>query len=153
MGADGEAALAEVNMAPHTFDELYQHYDEQKRLIEQKQNKMQRMRNKLNWFKKNSAEKRVSAKAVSIAEKQPLKKASTRKSQQLFSSQSASLKDRESNLRNKAAQLLMGGSSLSPPNEYDGVAASPDSLQEKILCIASDEEEEDLNLRNLPTFV
>jgi len=149
---DGEAALDEVNMAPHTFDELYQHYDQQKRLIEQKQNKMQRMRNKLNWFKKNNADKRVSGKVLNIAEKQPLKKASARKSKQLFSSQT--LKDRESNLLNKAAQLLMGNGSRSPPNDYDGVAVSPDSVQEKILCIASDEElelEEDVN--RMPTFV
>merc|ERR1719397_282 len=131
-------------MAPHTFDELYKHYDEQKRLIEQKQNKMQRMKSKLNWFKKNSAEKRASDKVVSVAEKQPLKNP---QSKQLFPSQS--LKDRENNLLNKAAQLLMGSSSKSPPTEYDGVAVSPDSLQEKILCIASDEEEE---ANRLPTF-
>ena len=37
---------------PHTFDELYKHYDEQKRMIEQKQNKMKRMKDKLYWFKK-----------------------------------------------------------------------------------------------------
>jgi len=137
---------------PHTFDELYKHYDEQKRLIQEKQNKMKRMKNKLYWFRKNSS------KNVKISEKKPLMKQRNNnhnnyKKEQLFPSKS--LKETEHNLLNKAAQILLGNGnngSKGSTNEYDAVSPdSPDSLQQKILHIASDDDDEDEN--RMPMFV
>jgi len=138
---------------PTTFDELYKHYDAERRLLEQKQNKMQRMKKKLYWFKKNNAER-----PLSVTEKIPLKKINQIKNMPLPLSRSQSVKEREKSLLNKAAEVLLGNGASSKPKkveiqaDYDGVEASPDSLQEKILQIASEEEEEDDGHR-LPTFV
>merc|ERR1712228_758181 len=140
--ADDEDEFDESVM-PHTFDELYKHYDEQKRLIQQKQNKMKRMKNKLNWFKKNN-NKQAPFK-VSGAEKKPLMKRSGNKK----------LKETENNLLNKAAQILLGQNKEAKKQnnkDFDVVGPdSPDSLQEKILQIASDEDEEEEN--RMATFV
>merc|ERR1712154_601304 len=140
----------EEHAVPHTFDELYKHYDEQKRLIQQKQNKMNRMKNKMLWFRKNNND------IDKLSEKQPLVKRNKNddRNAQLFPTKS--LKESETNLLNKAAQLLLGRSkSNSPPNnkDFDNIACSdsPDSLQEKILHIASDEDEEAEN--RMPRFV
>ena len=145
----------EMNM-PHTFDELYKHYDQQKRLIQQKQNKMKRMKDKLYWFRKNS----TSSNNLKISEKKPLMKMNKnelKQQQQLFPSKS--LKETENNLLNKAAQILLGNGNdtrTSSTKDYDIVCRnSPDSLQEKILNIASDgdQEEEEEEENRLPTFV
>jgi len=153
---DDENELDET--LPTTFDELYKHYDAERRLLEQKQNKMQRMKKKLYWFKKNNGEQPLNG-----AEKIPLKRINQLKTvsatQPLRRSQS--VKEREKTLLDKAAEVLLGtGMSCSKPKkkevqeEFDGVEASPDSLQEKILQIASEEEVERADDgHRLPTFV
>jgi len=141
---------------PSTFDELYKHYDAERRLLEQKQNKMQRMRNKLYWFKKNNSER-----PLDREEKVPLKKIRHFKNTQSLN-QSMNIKDREKNLLNKAAEVLLGNGSstkqktMNIEDEYDGIngmEVSPDSLQEKIMQIASEEDELVDDGHRLPTFV
>merc|ERR1719411_2195068 len=90
------------SVMPHTFDELYKHYDEQKRLIQQKQNKMKRMKNKLYWFKKPNTER------FKVSEKKPLMKRSTNNKNEAQLHPTKRLKETENNLLNKAAQILLG---------------------------------------------
>eukprot|EP01083_Nonionella_stella_P293374 997672_1 len=134
---------------PHTFDELYKHYDQQKRLIEQKQARMNGMKNRLYWFRKNTC------KNVSISEKKPLmikdenENENESKNEQIHNTKK-SLKETEKNLLNKAAQILLGcGNDKPSTSQYDVVCPdSPDSLQQKILHIASDDDE-----NRMPKFV
>merc|ERR1712129_271612 len=77
--ADSDDNELDESMTPHTFDELYKHYDEQKRLIQQKQNKMNRMKNKLQWFKKNNGINKDKQIKVSRTEKKPLMKRANNK--------------------------------------------------------------------------
>ena len=151
---EGDEDEFDESVMPHTFDELYKHYDEQKRLIQQKQNKMNRMKNKLYWFKKNNTKQF----RVSGAEKKPLlKRIVNDKNAAVQLHPTKRLKETENNLLNKAAQILLGhdnkeAKKQNANKDFDVVCAdSPDSLQEKILHIASDQEEEEEN--RMATFV
>ena len=81
-----------------------------------------------------------------------MKQNKNEKNQPLFNGHN--LKETENKLLNKAAQILLGNGNenKSSTKEYGVVGPdSPDSLQEKILNIASDGDDEDEN--RLPTFV
>eukprot|EP00485_Elphidium_margaritaceum_P003405 CAMPEP_0202695726 /NCGR_PEP_ID=MMETSP1385-20130828/9250_1 /ASSEMBLY_ACC=CAM_ASM_000861 /TAXON_ID=933848 /ORGANISM="Elphidium margaritaceum" /LENGTH=453 /DNA_ID=CAMNT_0049351803 /DNA_START=59 /DNA_END=1420 /DNA_ORIENTATION=- len=156
---DGDEEEEEEEDAAHTFDALYKHYDAQKRLIEQKQNKMQRMKNKLYWFRKNNEKQQQNA---SLSEQRSLIHA-RKPTISSSSSNAKELKETENTLLNKAAQLLLGNNKNPKQNnaitssnkvEIVTVADSPDSLQEKILNIAEEEEHDgDVPGNRLPTFV
>merc|ERR1712154_622744 len=134
----------EEHAVPHTFDELYKHYDEQKRLIQQKQNKMNRMKNKMLWFRKNNNKQQFIK--VSVAEKKPLMKRSHNVKNAVQLHPTKRLKETENTLLNKAAQILLGQSKEAKNKDFDVVGPdSPDSLQEKILHIQDDEEDEEEN--------
>merc|ERR1712157_315512 len=119
-------------------------------LIQQKQNKMKRMKNKLNWFKKNNNNK--NAQTTQFKKKPLMKHNSNDKNAntaQLHPSKR--LKETENNLLNKAAQILLGANKEAKKRDHEIVGPdSPDSLQEKILQIASDEEEDE---NRMATFV
>jgi len=108
---------------PSTFEALHERFEAERRCIEQRQNKIQRMRKKLWWFRKNN----TGGPTVNVAEIEPLKGVLPQNTPSL------SVRERERNLLNKAAEVLLGGGATARAKTRDaasdGEEASPDSLQ------------------------
>jgi len=108
---------------PSTFEALHERFEAERRCIEQRQNKIQRMRKKLWWFRKNN----TGGPTVNVAEIEPLKGVLPQNTPFL------SVRERERNLLNKAAEVLLGGGATARAKTRDaasdGEEASPDSLQ------------------------